>query len=167
METIMPLTGTLAPDFTLSDQNAKMHTLSSCRGQWVLVYFYPKDDTPGCTAQACDIRDVFPQFQKMNARVFGISVDSEKSHEKFAAKYGLPFTLLADTDKKTAEAYGVWGKKNFMGREYMGIARTSFLISPQGIIVKVYEKVKPKAHAGEVLDDLGKFDKIEKIEHAV
>lgn len=146
--------GTPAPQFTLNDQNGVAHSLSSEKGKWVLLYFYPKDDTPGCTKQACAIRDNFPEFKKLNAVVFGISVDGEKSHKKFEEKYELPFTLLADTEKEVVQAYGVWGPKKFMGREYTGTERTSFLINPEGNIAKIYEKVKPEKHAEEVLGDL-------------
>ena len=146
--------GLLAPNFTLPDETGKSHTLSESRGKWVLIYFYPKDDTPGCTKEACSIRDNFPKFQKMKAQIFGISVDSVKSHGKFKAKYKLPFTLLADEEKKVVNLYGVWAKKKFMGREYMGTLRTSFLVGPQGKIVKIYERVKPDIHAEEVVSDL-------------
>lgn len=146
--------GMHAPDFSLPDQNGKLHRLSESRGKWVLLYFYPKDDTPGCTKEACAIRDSFPDFEKIHARVFGISVDSEESHAKFAEKYKLPFFLLADKEKKAMNAYGAWGKKKFMGREYMGTRRISFLIDPSGKIAKVYEKVRPEIHADEVLKDL-------------
>ncbi|OGZ55066.1 MAG: hypothetical protein A3H64_03745 [Candidatus Ryanbacteria bacterium RIFCSPLOWO2_02_FULL_45_11c] len=147
-------TGTKAPDFTLSDQNGKNHSLSDYKGKWILLYFYPKDDTPGCTKEACGIRDTFPKFKKMDAVVFGVSADSAQKHKKFADKYKLPFTLLSDEDKKIINAYGVWAKKKFMGREYMGILRTSFLIDPKEKIAKIYEKVKPDTHAEEVLEDL-------------
>lgn len=143
-----------APDFNLKDQDGKEHVLSNYKDQWVLVYFYPKDDTPGCTKEACVIRDNFPKFKKLEVKVFGISADSVKSHSRFAEKYDLPFTLLADEDKKVIRAYGVWAKKKFMGREYMGILRTSFLINPGGKIVKIYNNVKPAEHADEVLVDL-------------
>lgn len=146
--------GSQAPAFTLNDQNGEAHSLSEAKGSWVLIYFYPKDDTPGCTKEACALRDAFPAFKKLDARVYGVSVDSEKSHGKFVEKYALPFVLLADTDKTMVEAYGVWGKKKFMGREYMGTNRMSFLIDPQGKIAKIYEKVKPETHADEVLADL-------------
>ncbi|HZZ99260.1 MAG TPA: thioredoxin-dependent thiol peroxidase [Candidatus Paceibacterota bacterium] len=142
-----------APDFTLPDQDGKEHSLSDYMGKWVLVYFYPKDDTPGCTKEACAIRDNFPDFKKSKLTVLGISVDSIKSHKKFVDKYDLPFTLLADEDKKVVEEYGVWGKKKFMGREYMGTLRTSFLIDPMGVITKIYENVKPDIHAEQVLTD--------------
>jgi peroxiredoxin Q/BCP len=150
----MPKEGTKAPLFTLADQTGKAHALSDYKGEWVLIYFYPKDDTPGCTKQACAIRDDFPAFKKLGLMVFGISTDSVKSHAKFVEKYELPFTLLADEDKKVVEAYGVWGKKKFMGREYLGTMRTSFLIDPKGVIAKVYTNVKPEVHAEMVLNDL-------------
>jgi len=146
--------GQKAPAFALLDQNGTTHTLVDYQGQWVLVYFYPKDDTPGCTKEACMIRDNWPKFKELGIQVFGVSVDSPKSHAKFADKYALPFTLLADEDKKMVEKYGVWGEKKFMGRTYMGINRVSYLIDPQGKIAKVYPKVKPAEHAQEVLQDL-------------
>lgn len=148
---------TPAPDFTLPDQNGMLHTLSAYKGSWVLIYFYPKDDTPGCTKEACQLRDTFPSFEKVNAKVFGVSADTVQSHKKFADKYNLPFTLLADPEKKMLEAYGVWQEKKFMGRTYMGIVRASFLIDPNGVVVKVYPKVLPEKHAAEVLVDLKTF----------
>jgi peroxiredoxin Q/BCP len=150
-------TGESAPDFTLPDQNGQPHKLSDFKGQWVLIYFYPKDDTPGCTKEACAIRDHFAGFKKLHAKVIGISVDSVKSHSKFAQKYALPFTLLADEEKKVVQAYGVWGNKKFMGREYMGTHRVSFLIDPKGKIANIYEPVKPDTHAEEVLNDLAQM----------
>lgn len=120
----------------------------------MILYFYPKDDTPGCTREACSFRDNLPAFKKVKAAVFGLSADSPKKHAKFAEKFQLPFTLLADEEKKTVESYGVWAKKKFMGREYMGILRTSFLISPEGKVAKIYENVKPDTHVAEVLADL-------------
>jgi peroxiredoxin Q/BCP len=143
-----------APPFTLPDQNGKEHALESYRGKWVLLYFYPKDDTPGCTKEACAIRDSFPDFKKLKIAVFGVSVDSVASHKKFEKKYELPFTLLADDKKEVVTAYGVWGKKKFMGHSYEGTRRTSFLIDPKGKIAKIYEDVNPVTHAGEVLTDL-------------
>lgn len=131
-----------------------MHSLKDERGRWVLLYFYPKDMTPGCTKEACAVRDTFPSFEKLNAVVWGVSADSVESHKKFAESYNLRFPLLADTEKKAIEAYGVWQEKNMMGRKYMGIVRSSFLIDPEGNIAKVYEKVKPEIHAEEVLSDL-------------
>lgn len=123
-------------------------------GKWVLLYFYPKDDTPGCTIEACTIRDQFKDFKKIGAVVIGISTDSVKSHKKFADAYELPFTLLADEQKEMVGEYGVFGEKKFMGRTYMGTKRTSFLIDPSGKVAKVYEKVKPAEHAAEVIKDL-------------
>lgn len=143
-----------APDFTIPDQDGAMHSLSDYAGHWVLLYFYPKDDTPGCTKEACSLRDTFPRFQNMDTIILGVSVDSVASHEKFARKYSLPFTLLSDTAKKVVNLYGVWRKKKFMGSEYMGTVRSSFLINPRGDIVAVYENVKPDIHAEEVLTDL-------------
>ena len=148
-----------APTFSLNDQNNKEHKLEQYKGQWVLIYFYPKDDTPGCTKEACSIRDNFPKFTKMKAKVFGISCDDVKSHDKFVKKFDLPFTLLADEKKEVVQKYGVWGKKQFMGREYMGINRMSFLIDPKGKIAKIYEKVNPEEHANEVLEDLKTLQK--------
>ncbi len=145
--------GDKAPDFTLPDQHGKMHSLSDYKGSWVLLYFYPKDDTPGCTKEACTIRDNYAQFGKMKTIVLGVSIDSVRRHEKFAQKYSLPFTLLADEEKRVVNRYGVWQKKKFMGREYMGTLRTSFLIDPKGKIAKIYESVKPERHAEEVLQD--------------
>ncbi|MDE1919406.1 MAG: thioredoxin-dependent thiol peroxidase [Patescibacteria group bacterium] len=150
----MPKTGTRAPAFTLPDQDGKKHALSEYRGKWVLLYFYPKDDTPGCTIEACAIRDQFKDFGKIGAAVLGVSTDSVASHKKFANAYELPFTLLADEHKEVVGKYGVFGEKKFMGRTYMGTRRSSFLIDPSGKIAKVYEKVKPEAHAAEVIADL-------------
>src|SRR6185437_10167297 len=146
--------GQTAPEFALPDQEEKMHTLKDYRGQWVLLYFYPKDDTTGCTKEACAIRDEFPNFKKLKIKVLGLSVDSVASHKKFEKKYDLPFTLLSDEKKKIVKQYGVWGKKKFMGREYEGTFRTSFLIDPEGKIAKIYEGVDPVSHAEEVLADL-------------
>jgi|SRR3989344_7302141 len=143
--------GVRAPDFGLPDQAGKKHSLKDYKGQWVLLYFYPKDDTPGCTTEACTIRDSYANFKKSKIAVLGVSADSVQRHEKFASKYKLPFTLLADEDKKVLNLYGVWAKKKFMGHEYMGILRTSFLIDPKGNIANIYETVKPALHASEVL----------------
>ncbi len=144
----------LAPQFTLPDQDNKTHALADYRGKWVLLYFYPKDDTPGCTTEAISIKYSFPDFTKLNIQVLGVSTDSVASHKKFATKYELPFPLLADAEKVVVNLYGVWGKKKFMGREYDGTNRTSFLIDPAGKIAKIYEKVKPDLHVEEVLKDL-------------
>jgi len=150
----MPLTmGSIAPEFTLPDQDGKPHGLAEYRGRWVLLYFYPKDDTPGCTTEACTIRDRHASFDAQRVVVLGVSTDSLASHKKFIKKYDLPFPLLADQEKEVVRAYGVWGKKKFMGREYTGTKRTSFLIDPNGKIAKIYEDVKPAAHADEVLAD--------------
>jgi len=146
--------GTIAPDFALPDQEGTLHSLGQYRGKWVLVYFYPKDDTPGCTKEACAIRDADPDLSSLGAVVLGISADSVKSHAKFAKKYGLTFPLLSDEDRSVIGTYGVWGMKQFMGKEYEGILRTSFLIDPEGVVHKVYESVKPEVHAAEVLQDL-------------
>ncbi len=148
--------GQVAPDFELLDGEGNLHKLSDHKGKMVLVYFYPKDDTPGCTTEACTIRDSYDDFKKMGIVVFGISVDSTKSHKKFSEKYNLPFPLLSDEKKEVVNKYEVWGKKKFMGREYEGTNRVSFLIGEDGKIKKVYEEVKPKEHAGEVLADATK-----------
>ncbi len=134
--------------------SAPSQSLSSYQGKWVLLYFDPKDNTPSCTTEACTIRDQFKDFQKIGAVVLGVSTDSVKSHKKFADGFNLPFTLLADEQKEVVGKYGVFGEKKFMGKTYMGISRTSFLIDPSGKIAKVYEKVKPEKHATEVLADL-------------
>lgn len=149
-----PEKGKKAPDFTLADQNGKMRSLSDYKGKWVLLYFYPKDDTPGCTIEACALRDQFKDFKKIKAEVLGVSTDNVQSHKKFALAYDLPFTLLADEHKEVVGRYGVFREKKLYGRTYMGTVRSSFLINPQGIVQKVYEKVKPEMHAAEVLADL-------------
>lgn len=146
--------GQMAPDFTLSDQNGIERTLSDLHGTRVLIYFYPKDDTPGCTKEACNFRDSMMAFEKSKLQILGISTDSVKRHATFAKKYSLDFPILADVDKKVVTAYGVWAKKKFLGREYMGTLRMSFLIDPQGVIEKIYEHVTPSAHAEEVLADV-------------
>lgn len=127
---------------------------TDAKGVWSLLYFYPKDDTPGCTKEACTLRDTYPKFKKLGVHVFGVSTDSSVSHDKFIKKFDLPFTLIPDENKELVRAYGVWGKKKFMGREYMGTNRSSFLIDPKGKIAKIYEDVKPEKHAEEVLNDL-------------
>lgn len=146
--------GEKAPSFTLPDQNEKDHSLSDYLGKWVLLYFYPKDDTPGCTVEACAIRDSFADFSKHNAVVLGVSADPVKSHKKFTEKFNISFPLLSDESKDVIKKYGAWGRKKFMGREYDGIFRISYLIDPTGKIAKVYEKVKPAEHADEVLADI-------------
>lgn len=147
-----------APTFALPDQDGKVHKLADYLGKFVLLYFYPKDDTPGCTIEACSIRDNWSAVKKAGVVVLGVSVDPVKKHKKFVEKYDLPFTLLADEEKEVVNLYGVWGKKKFMGREYMGTKRWSFLIGPDGKIVKVYEDVKPMHHIGEVLADAKAYE---------
>lgn len=144
--------GTTAPAFKTTDENGEPVSLKDLRGQKVVLYFYPKDDTPGCTKEACSFRDAFSEYKKAGIKVLGVSPDSEAKHKKFVTKYNLPFTLLADTDRSIAEAYGVWGEKKFMGRTYMGVHRTTFLIDEKGKIKKIFEKVKPEDHAREVLE---------------
>jgi peroxiredoxin Q/BCP len=143
--------GDIAPDFTLVSDSGDEVTLSSLRGRPVVLYFYPKDDTPGCTAQACGIRDAYGEFEQAGAIVLGVSPDSVGKHVKFKQKYDLPFTLLADPEHALAERYGVWGEKKYMGRSYMGVSRTTFVIGADGTVVKVMEQVKPATHADDVL----------------
>ena len=154
--------GSKAPAINLPDQDGNKHKLSDYIGQYILIYFYPKDDTSGCTKEACGIRDSFPSFNKLKAKVFGISADSVVSHKKFADKYKLPFTLLADENREVCEKYGVWDKKSLYGRIFFGIKRTSFLIDPSGKIVRIYEKVKPAEHTAQVLSELEELQKISK-----
>lgn len=144
--------GTTAPAFKTIDQNGESVSLKDLRGRKVVLYFYPKDDTPGCTKEACSFRDAYSKFKKQDITVLGVSPDKEAAHKKFVTKYQLPFTLLADTDHSIAEAYGVWGEKKFMGRTYLGVHRTTFLIDEKGKIRKIFEKVKPEDHASEVLE---------------
>jgi len=143
--------GTLAPDFTLPTDTGEPLTLSSLRGRWVVLYAYPKDDTSGCTTQACEFRDLFPRFDATRAVILGISPDSVTSHQKFKAKYQLPFTLLADEEKVALQALGVWKEKSMYGRKYMGVERTTFVIDPEGRIARVFDKVKPAGHAALVM----------------
>jgi peroxiredoxin Q/BCP len=145
---------TPAPTFSLLDQDEKTHTLEQYKGKKVLLYFYPKDDTPGCTTEACNFRDNHAALQDAGLVVLGVSKDTPKSHKKFAQKYELQFPLLSDVDGIVCEAYGVWRKKKFMGREYMGIERMSFLIDEKGNLEKIYESVKPKEHTQEVARDI-------------
>jgi thioredoxin-dependent peroxiredoxin len=146
--------GEKAPDFTLRSDAGDEITLSSLRGTPVVLYFYPKDDTPGCTTQACGIRDAYGEFERAGARVLGVSPDSESSHVKFKEKYGLPFTLLADEGHAVADQYGVWGEKKYMGRTYMGVERSTFVIDAEGTVVRVMRNVKPDTHADQVLEAL-------------
>ncbi len=144
-----------APDFSTKNQSNNEVKLSDYRGKRVVLYFYPKDDTPGCTKQACSFRDADDVYKSKNIKVFGVSTDSEKSHQKFISKYGLPFDLLADTEKEIATAYGVYGEKSMYGKKYMGINRTTFLIDEQGKVVKVFKKINVSEHASEVLEAFG------------
>lgn len=145
---------TKAPAISLQDQNGVIHTLEQYLGKKVLIYFYPKDDTPGCTTEACSFRDNYEALTESGLVVLGISKDNVKSHKKFVEKFNLPFPLLADEDTLVSQAYGVWGLKKFMGREYMGISRSSFLIDEKGEIAKIYETVKPAEHVEEVSRDI-------------
>ena len=150
----MPRAGDAAPEFTLPSDRGGDVSLESLRGRPVVLYFYPKDDTSGCTTQACEFRDSWAEVQARGAVVLGVSPDSVASHQKFRDKFSLPFPLLADADHAVAEAYGVWGEKSMYGRKYQGILRTTFIIDPAGRIAHVFEKVKPRGHAAEVLDAL-------------
>jgi thioredoxin-dependent peroxiredoxin len=146
--------GDIAPDFSLPDGAGNIVKLSDFRGQRVVLYFYPRDNTPGCTKEACSFRDAYSDFLDANTNVFGISTDDAKAHTKFATKFNLPFPLLTDADGKVSRAYESYGLKKFMGKEYMGISRNTFLISPNGTIERIYFKVKPESHAAEVLADV-------------
>lgn len=151
----MPLAaGNKAPEFTLMNESGQEFRLSDYIGKTVLLYFYPKDDTPGCTKEACNFRDDYSEYDKAGVTILGISPDTSKSHAKFKAKYELPFTLLADPDHQIASAFGVWGPKKYMDKEYDGILRTTFLIGPDSRIIKVFENVKPAEHSAEVLAEL-------------
>jgi peroxiredoxin Q/BCP len=143
--------GQPAPDFALTSDSGEEVRLSDLRGQSVVLYFYPKDDTPGCTAQACGIRDAYGEFERAGAVVLGVSPDDESSHVKFKEKYGLPFTLLADPGHAVADEYGVWGEKTYAGRSYMGVNRSTFVIGEDGTVRKVMYNVKPDTHADDVL----------------
>ncbi len=143
--------GDVAPDFTARDQTGADVKLSDFRGQRVVLYFYPKDDTHGSTKEACSLRDNFEEFEKQEIKILGVSTDDEKSHQKFISKYELPFTLLADTDHSVADAYASYGEKTFMGKNYMGVLRRTFLIDEQGKIKRIFDKVKVDEHADEIL----------------
>ncbi|OCX54512.1 peroxiredoxin [Mucilaginibacter sp. PPCGB 2223] len=147
--------GDKAPDFTAKDQNGNDVTLSSFRGKNVILYFYPKDDTPGCTLEACSFRDNYQSLVGQGFEVIGVSTDDEKSHKKFEKKFNLPFTLIADNDKKIVEEYGVWVEKNMYGKTYMGTARTTFIINKQGVIQNIITKVDNQNATQQVLDLLG------------
>jgi thioredoxin-dependent peroxiredoxin len=146
--------GKPAPDFELTSDSGDTVKLSDLRGKQVVLYFYPKDDTPGCTTQACGIRDTYGEFERAGAVVLGVSPDDERSHVKFKEKFELPFTLLADEDHAVAEEYGVWGEKSYMGKTYFGVNRSTFVIAEDGTVKKVMHKVKPDTHADEVLETL-------------
>lgn len=146
--------GTVAPDFTLPDQNGEMHSLSDYRGQKVVLYFYPRDNTPGCTKQACSFGDLYPQFREKGAIVLGVSKDSVASHKKFEEKFGLPFTLLSDTERTAIEAYDVWKEKKLYGKVSMGVVRTTYLIDEEGVIIRAFDKVKAAENPTQMLEEL-------------
>lgn len=146
------LEGQPAPAFSAPDQGGSVVSSEALKGKWVVLYFYPKDDTPGCTKEACNFRDNHAQLEAAGAVVLGVSGDSEKSHAKFAEKYSLPFSLLSDADHEIAKAYGAWGLKKNYGREYEGITRSTFIINPDGEVARVWPKVKPDSHGSEVLE---------------
>lgn len=147
----MPQPGDQAPEVALPDEHGTIHRLADRAGQWTVVYFYPKDDTPGCTTEACELRDVNDQVKEMGAEIWGISRDSSASHAAFRAKYGLPFTLLSDEDHAVTEAWGAWQLKVQYGKESMGVVRSSFLVGPDGTIAKAWPKVSPEGHGAEVI----------------
>lgn len=146
--------GDKAPEIELPDQNGKIHKLSDLKGKYVFIYFYPKDNTPGCTLEACNLRDSYESITNLGVEVFGISPDSVKKHKNFEQKHELNFTLLADEEKKTVADYDVWKEKKFMGRAYMGVVRTSFLVDPEGKIIKIWDKVNPIGHIANVYKEL-------------
>jgi len=151
----MPIAkGNPGPNFSLPDETGVVRNLSDYRGNKVVLYFYPKDDTPGCTTEACNFRDDFSAYVKANVIILGVSPDSTKSHKKFKDKYKLPFPLLADENHSVCETYGVWGKKSFMGKEYLGVLRTTFVINEKGVISEVFENVRPAEHSSEILSVL-------------
>jgi len=149
--------GAKAPDFTFRAQDGTTLSLQDFRGSKLVLYFYPKDDTPGCTAEACNLRDNFQIMKEKGFKILGVSADSEVSHEKFIAKYVLPFALIPDKEKTILKAYGAWGKKKFLGKEYEGILRKTFLINGDGEVEKVYENVNPTIHSGQILEDIKKL----------
>lgn len=146
--------GDKAPDFDVKDQDGKLHLLSNYKGKKIILYFYPKDLTPGCTNESCNLRDNYAALKKKGFEVIGVSADTEKKHLQFIEKHNLPFSLLADTDKKVINAYGVWGPKKFLGKSYDGINRTTFVIDEKGIIIKTIDKVETKNHAAQILEAL-------------
>jgi peroxiredoxin Q/BCP len=151
----MPQAGDMAPDIVLTDEAGKVHRLAEQRGRWTVLYFYPKDDTPGCNTEACQFRDLDEQYAATDADVWGVSKDSAASHQRFREKFDLPFTLLSDPDREVIGRYGAWGEKTALGRTYMGIIRSTFLIDPDGRIVRAWPKVKADGHAAAVLEALG------------
>jgi peroxiredoxin Q/BCP len=151
----MPAAGDNAPDFSAPDQNGNTVSLKDFSGKTIVLYFYPKDDTPGCTKEACGFRDDLSAFTGKNSVIIGVSPDDSKSHKKFVDKYNLPFTLLADPDKKICEAYGVWQEKSMYGRKSMGVVRSTFVIGPDGKIAKAFSNVKVDGHVAKVLDSIG------------
>ena len=153
MKTMLTI-GSKAVDFALEDQSGKIVKLSDYKGSWVVLYFYPKDDTPGCTKEACSFRDNYHTLEKMGVSILGVSKDSVDSHQKFAAKYNLNFPILSDLDKKVILGYGAWRQKKFFGKEFAGVARMTYLIDPQGNVQKIYEKVNPLIHAGQIIKDI-------------
>jgi thioredoxin-dependent peroxiredoxin len=146
--------GDKAPDFNITDQEGKLHSISDYKGKKIILYFYPKDLTPGCTVESCDLRDNYNELKKKGFEVIGVSADTEKRHKNFIKKFNLPFSLLADTQKEVLNKYGVWGEKKFMGRTYDGIHRTTFVIDENGIIEKIITKVKTKNHTQQILNEL-------------
>jgi len=156
--------GKVAPDFTLPDQNGNPHTLSDYHGKKVILYFYPRDNTAGCTKQACNFKALMPQFSENGAVILGVSKDSVASHKRFEEKYGLPFTLLSDEEKTVIQAYDVWKEKKNYGKVSMGVVRTTYLIDENGIIVRAYDKVKAADNPGQMLEELATLNIIEKLE---
>jgi peroxiredoxin Q/BCP len=146
--------GELAPAIEAVDQQGEKITLEEYRGKKVVLYFYPKDDTPGCTAEACDLRDNYSRFLKEGFEIIGVSADSEKSHQKFVSKYKLPFRLISDVDKKVLQDYGAWGEKKMYGKTYMGILRKTYIINEEGYVEKIIEKVKTKEHSKQIFEEL-------------
>lgn len=151
--------GDAAPSFALPDAEGKLVKLEDLQGKWVVLYFYPRDNTPGCTKEACGFRDAYADYQTSDVVVLGVSTDDAKAHTKFATKYDLPFPLLVDEGGAIASEYGSYGLKKFMGKEYMGISRSTFIIDPEGKLAKIYRKVKPEPHAQEVLSDIAELSR--------
>ncbi len=150
--------GLKAPDFKLPTSNGQTISLNDLKGKNIVIYFYPKDDTPGCTVEACGFRDSFKEIEKLDTVILGVSPDNTSSHEKFIKKFNLPFILLADTDKKMCQEYGVWVEKSMYGKKYMGVARSTFIINKKGNIAKIFEKVKPEGHNKEVIETIKKLN---------